>query len=45
MKRQFNQIPVENINEIESVIQKSKRSLLIEGVYSKGSVVYYGMGL
>ncbi|EKD30884.1 MAG: hypothetical protein ACD_77C00459G0014 [uncultured bacterium] len=41
----INQIPVENINEIESIIQRSKRSLLIEGVYSKGSVVYYGMGL
>ncbi|PKP37376.1 MAG: deoxyribonuclease HsdR [Bacteroidetes bacterium HGW-Bacteroidetes-14] len=40
-----NQIPVGSVKEIESVIQRSKRSLLVEGVYPDGSIVYYGIGL
>ena len=41
----INQIPVKNTQELYSVIQRSRRSLLIEGVYPNGKVVYYGMGL
>ena len=40
-----NQVPVGSAGDIESVIQRSKRSLLVEGVYPDGSVVYYGIGL
>jgi Do/DeqQ family serine protease len=40
-----NQMPVRNIQELQSVIQRSRRSLLIEGVYPDGKVVYYGMGI
>lgn len=40
-----NQTPVSKPSDIESVIQRSRRSLLIEGTYPDGSVVYYGMGL
>lgn len=41
----INQVPVKNRQELQSVIQRSRRSLLIEGVYPNGKVVYYGMGL
>jgi len=41
----LNQIPVKNVQELQSIVQKSRRSLLIEGVYPNGKVVYYGMGL
>lgn len=41
----INQIPVKSVQEVKSVFQKSRRSVLIEGVYPDGSVVYYGMGL
>lgn len=41
----INQIPVKNTQELQSIIQRSRRSLLIEGVYPNGKVVYYGMGL
>lgn len=41
----INQIPIKNNQELQSIIQKSRRSLLIEGVYPNGKVVYYGMGL
>ena len=41
----INQIPVKSTQELQSVIQRSRRSLLIEGVYPNGKVVYYGMGL
>lgn len=40
-----NQMPVRNVQEMQSVIQRSRRSLLIEGVYPDGKVVYYGMGV
>ena len=40
-----NQMPVRNIQELQSVIRRSRRSLLIEGVYPDGKVVYYGMGI
>lgn len=40
-----NQIPVRTVQELQSVIQRSRRSLLIEGVYPDGKVVYYGMGI
>ncbi|OJV18760.1 MAG: hypothetical protein BGO30_03005 [Bacteroidetes bacterium 41-46] len=40
-----NQTPVSKPSDIESVIQRSRRSLLIEGIYPDRSVVYYGMGL
>ena len=40
-----NQTPVSKPSDIESVIQRSRRSLLIEGVYPDGSVMYYGMGV
>lgn len=41
----INQIVVKNSQELHSVIQRSKRSILIEGVYPNGKIVYYGMGL
>ncbi|MFA6335338.1 MAG: Do family serine endopeptidase [Bacteroidales bacterium] len=41
----INQIPVGDVQEIESVVQRSRRSLLIEGLYEDGRVVYYGMGI
>ncbi len=41
----INQFPVRNIREMQSVIQRSRRSLLIEGVYPDGKVAYYGMGI
>jgi len=41
----INQTPVSKPSEIESIAQVSRRSLLIEGVYPDGTVVYYGMGL
>ncbi|MDD2490652.1 MAG: Do family serine endopeptidase [Bacteroidales bacterium] len=40
-----NQTPVSKPSDIEMIVQRSRRSLLIEGVYPDGSVVYYGMGL
>ena len=40
-----NQTPVYKPSDIELIAQSSRRSLLIEGVYPDGSVVYYGMGL
>lgn len=40
-----NQTPVSNAAELSSIIQRSRRSVLIEGVYPDGSVFYYGMGL
>lgn len=41
----INQVPVSSIEELQSVINRSRRSLLIEGVYPDGKVMYYGMGL
>jgi len=41
----INQVPVRTLQELQSVIQRSRRSLLIEGVYQDGKTVYYGMGL
>lgn len=41
----INQFPVEDLPDIESIVQRSTRSLLIEGVYSDGTIVYYGMGI
>lgn len=40
-----NQMQIKNTQELQSVIQRSRRSILIEGVYPNGKVVYYGMGL
>ncbi|GAB1373813.1 hypothetical protein MASR1M46_06940 [Bacteroidales bacterium] len=40
-----NQTPVSNAAELSSIIKRSRRSVLIEGVYPDGSVFYYGMGL
>ncbi|MHC1781124.1 MAG: Do family serine endopeptidase [Bacteroidales bacterium] len=40
-----NQMPVRNVQDLQSVIQRSRRSLLVEGVYPDGKVVYYGMGI
>ncbi len=40
-----NQMPVKSVQDLQSVIQRSRRSLLIEGVYPDGKVVYYGMGI
>jgi serine protease Do len=41
----INQLPVRNIRELQMAVQRSRRSLLIEGVYPDGRVIYYGMGL
>jgi Do/DeqQ family serine protease len=41
----INQEPVNDIKALQSVVQRSRRSVLIEGVYPDGEVVYYGMGL
>ncbi len=41
----INQVPVDDVPDIINIIQRSTRSLLIEGVYPDGSVVYYGMGI
>ncbi len=41
----INQVPVNDVPDIINIIQRSTRSLLIEGVYPDGSVVYYGMGI
>jgi Do/DeqQ family serine protease len=41
----INQTALESVQDLQSVIQRSRRSLLIEGVYPDGKVVYYGMGL
>lgn len=41
----INQEPVNDIKVLHSVVQRSMRSVLIEGVYPDGEVVYYGMGL
>jgi Do/DeqQ family serine protease len=40
-----NQYPVSGVEDLQAVIQRSTRSLLIEGVYPDGKVVFYGMGL
>ncbi|MEZ7954589.1 MAG: Do family serine endopeptidase, partial [Bacteroidales bacterium] len=40
-----NQTPVSKPAELSSIIQRSRRSVLIEGIYPDGSVFYYGMGL
>lgn len=41
----INQVPVKNIKELLMIVQKSGRSILIEGNYPDGSVMYYGMGV
>ncbi len=41
----INQLPVRNIREFQMAVERSRRSLLIEGVYPDGRVIYYGMGL
>lgn len=41
----INQIPVKSFKELYSVIQRSSRSVLIEGNYPDGSTMYYGMGI
>jgi len=40
-----NQNQVSKAADISAIIQSSRRSVLIEGVYPDGTVVYYGMGL
>ncbi len=40
-----NQMPVRTLQDLQSVIQRSRRSLLVEGIYPDGKVVYYGMGI
>lgn len=32
-------------NDVAAIVKKSKRSILVEGVYPDGSVYYYGIGL
>ncbi len=41
----INQMPVRDIRELQSLIQRSRRSILLEGIYPDGRVAYYGMGL
>jgi Do/DeqQ family serine protease len=41
----INQVEVNEPSEVLAIIKKSGRSLLVEGVYPDGRVVYYGMGL
>lgn len=41
----INQNQVSKAADISAIIQSSRRSVLIEGVYPDGTVVYYGMGL
>lgn len=41
----INQHPVNNLQQLQRVIQSSQRSILIEGVYPDGKVVFYGVGL
>lgn len=41
----INQIPVKSVQEAVSVIQRSNRSILLEGIYPDGTVMYYGMGV
>lgn len=40
-----NQVPVADVDDIESVVKRCRRSLLIEGVYKNGRDAYYGMGV
>lgn len=40
-----NQIPVKTIQDFKHIIERSRRSLLIEGIYPDGKTAYYGMGL
>ncbi|MFA5712953.1 MAG: Do family serine endopeptidase [Bacteroidales bacterium] len=40
-----NQVPVMNILELQAVISKSQRALLIEGLYPNGKVAYYAVGI
>ncbi len=41
----INQVPVRTIQELTSLFRSSTRSVLIEGVYPDGTVMYYGMGI
>ncbi|MFA5713583.1 MAG: hypothetical protein WC960_05335, partial [Bacteroidales bacterium] len=40
-----NQMPIKSIQDLNIIIQRSKRSLLIEGIYPDGKIAYYAMGL
>lgn len=41
----INQIPVRSVQELSSIIGRSNRSILLEGIYPDGTVSYYGMGV
>lgn len=41
----INQFPVADEQDVENVVKKSRRSILIEGVYPNGKLFYYGIGL
>ncbi|MBR5856325.1 MAG: hypothetical protein IKY70_03530, partial [Bacteroidales bacterium] len=41
----INQIPVTTPQDVVRIIEKARRSVLVEGVYPNGSVCYYGMGV
>lgn len=40
-----NNTPVSSPQDLAIIIKKSKRSILVEGVYPDGSLYYYGIGL
>jgi len=40
-----NQYIIENTRDLQLIIQRANRSVLIEGVYPDGKTVYYGMGI
>ena len=41
----INQYQIKNITDLQTIIQRSRRSISIEGVYADGETVYYGMGI
>ena len=40
-----NQYPIKNTQELLAIIQRSSRSIIVEGVYPDGEVTFYGMGI
>ena len=41
----INQVPVTTPQEVVSMINKARKSMLVEGVYPNGQVYYYGVGV
>ena len=41
----LNHVAVEDLESMKSIVRRSDRSILIQGIYPDGKAVYYGMGL